>query len=250
MRNYYKFAEVYDELMYDVDYFEWYKFIKRISNKKLGKVLEMACGTGNITEYLLKDESVKSILAFDKSEDMLSQASQKLYDYNNITFVKMNMEDINFINQKFDTVISACDSMNYLLDENDLKAVFLKVSNILEDRGKFIFDINSYYKLSIELGNNIFTDETDSIFYIWENYFDKNTEICDFYLTFFKKNYKGLYERFDEFHQERAYRISELKEYLREYFLEVKIYTDFSITPIEDNFDEKNINRVFFVCEK
>ena len=74
----------------------------------------------------------------------------------------------------------------------------------------FIFDINSYYKLRYIIGNNTFVEDREDIFYTWQNYFDEQNSIAEFYLTFFVKKEGGKYIRFDETHIERAYRIEEI----------------------------------------
>ena len=51
-------------------------------------------------------------------------------------------------------------------------------------------------------------------FYVWENDFDEEENICDFYLSFFVKEENGTYRRFDEEHSEKAYNISEIKNLL------------------------------------
>lgn len=243
------FAKYYDELMYDVDYKEWYDYIRDISENKYSKVLEMACGTGNLTKYIAEDPNVKSITCFDISEDMLIEANSKLDKYNNIEILRLDMINMS-MSKKFDLVISACDSLNYILEKDDMKKIFKNVYNLLEDGGSFIFDMNSYYKLKEIIGNNIFVDENEKVYYIWENYFDEETDICEFYLTFFEKNDDGTYTRFDEVHDERAYKEKDIKNMLIESgFKDIKIYYDFKTEP--SNFDIGiESNRVFFVCNK
>ena len=43
-------------------------------------------------------------------------------------------------------VVSVCDSMNYILEEADLREVFSRVHEYLEEDGVFIFDLNTVYK--------------------------------------------------------------------------------------------------------
>lgn len=247
MDIYSRFAEYYDELMYDVDYSKWYDFIKNISVKKPKNVLEMACGTGGITEYMAKDSDILSVTAFDISEDMLIEASGKLSEYSKVSLLKQDMKEMDFLGRKFDTVIAACDGMNYITDEEDIKGVFSKVADLLEEGGQFIFDINSYYKLSETIGNNTFVDENEEVFYVWENCFDVENDICEFYLTFFAKEEDGKYSRFSEIHEERAYRTEEIAEWLQKYFKDIKVYCDF--TDEESDRDSwGKCSRVFFVC--
>ncbi|WP_252187472.1 class I SAM-dependent DNA methyltransferase [Anaeromonas gelatinilytica] len=241
---YEEFAEVYDRLMTeDIDYEKWYKFIKNIYNEynvRPYNILEMACGTGNLTKYFAKD--YYNISCFDISEDMLSIAYKKLRNYKNVCIRHMNMLDFKF-NKKFQSIISICDSINYILDIEDLKKVFKNVYNHLEDKGIFVFDINSYYKLSNIIGNNTFIYDEKDVFYTWENEFQDN--IANFYLTFFVYR-KGMYERFDEFHQERAYRSDEIIDLLKEIgYKNISVYDGLTF-----NLSSTKSTRINFVASK
>ncbi|MBS4539214.1 class I SAM-dependent methyltransferase [Clostridium sp. D2Q-11] len=210
----------------DINYEKWYNFIKNVYNKNNinpNTILEMACGTGNLTKHFAEDNY--NMTCFDLSEDMLSIAYKKLRKYKNVSIRHMDMRNFKF-NKKFDSIISICDSINYIIDKEDLKKVFLNVYNHLQNDGIFIFDINSYYKLSKVIGDNTFVYDKDDVFYIWENTFEDN--IANFYLTFFV-NGDGMYKRFDEFHQERAYQEKEIKELLKEIgFTKILVYDGLS----------------------
>ena len=57
MNQYGNFAYVYDQLMDDVDYDAWVKYIENLIEKSgasVKNILELACGTGNITIPLAK----------------------------------------------------------------------------------------------------------------------------------------------------------------------------------------------------
>ncbi|ALP05534.1 hypothetical protein PCZ31_3645 [Clostridioides difficile] len=57
MSQYSDFAFVYDELMNEVDYNGWVKYIEDIIDSegvKVKNILELACGTGNLTIPLTK----------------------------------------------------------------------------------------------------------------------------------------------------------------------------------------------------
>ena len=53
-------------------------------------------------------------------------------------------------------VVSVCDSMNYITDEQDLVQVFRLVNNYLDPGGVFIFDLNTLYKYEVLLGGEHF----------------------------------------------------------------------------------------------
>lgn len=228
MDAYIGFAYIYDKLMQDVDYANWMEFIKKIMlayDRKPHEVLEMGCGTGNFTDLLCKEGY--NVTAFDLSEDMLSVAYNKLDSYRNIQFLKQNMTDF-CINKKFDTIISVCDSVNYITEYSDLEKTFDNVYAHLDSNGIFIFDINSYYKLEHIIGSNIFVEDNEEVFYVWENDFNEIDNTCEFYITFFVKE-QGLYKRFDELHVERAYTTLEINNALKKAgFKTIQVYDGYS----------------------
>lgn len=241
MSSYGEFAELYDELMNDFDYEIWANYIKMIFDRydlSPKDVLEMACGTGNLTYYLAKDRY--NVVGFDLSEDMLSQAYTKLRKFNNVKLLNMDMTGFSF-KKKFDSIICVCDSINYIVDKDELLKCFKNVYNHLEDTGAFIFDINSYYKLRYIIGNNVFVEDREDVLYTWQNQFDTEDNVSSFYLTFFVENSEGLYERFDEEHRERAYQTEEILSLLKEAgFTKVDYFEGFSFDEVVEKTERIN----------
>ncbi len=243
---YYNFAYLYDELMNDFDYKAWYEYIESIFdkyNKRPVDILEMACGTGSLSYYIGK-EGYK-LTCFDLSEEMLSIAYDKLRRFKNVKILRQDMTSFS-INKKFDSVISICDSINYILDKDNLLKTFSNVYNHLKDDGIFIFDINSYYKLKYIIGNNTFVEDRDNIFYTWQNNYDDEDDICDFYLTFFYSEDHENFVRFDEEHHEKAYKIDEVQGLLKKAgFDQVDVYDAFTFKSPGDK-----SQRINFVARK
>lgn len=211
---YKNFAYIYDQLMDEVDYENWFNYIESIFKKyrKSPKgVLEMASGTGSLSYYLAKKGY--DLTCFDLSDDMLSIAYNKLEKFNNVRLLRQNMKDFQ-LGEKFQAVVSICDSINYILDEGDLLQTFKNVKEHLDEDGIFIFDINSHYKLSQIIADNTFIEDREDIYYIWQNYFDQEESLAEFYLTFFTRE-GDKYSRFDEEHVERAYHKEEILDLLR-----------------------------------
>ncbi|MDY0236733.1 MAG: methyltransferase domain-containing protein [Gudongella sp.] len=214
MDNYVQFANIYDKLMDDFDYSNWAEYIVEILNRnniETNKILELACGTGNMTIELLKRGY--KVDAFDLSNDMLTQAQQKLSKFKNLRLFHMDMTNFN-INTSYDVAISICDSINYILDKEDLIKTFSNVYNHLNSGGVFIFDINSKYKIQTVLGNNTFIEDRESVFYTWDNRYNLITNIGEYYLTFFTSTDGIIYKRFDEMHKQRAYSVEEIHSML------------------------------------
>lgn len=214
MESYTDFAYIYDKLI-DQDYEKWADYIEEIfkaNDKKPSLVLDLGCGTGNITNILAKRGY--DMIGIDISPDMLNVARDKAADGGqDVLYLCQDIREFELYGT-VDAIICTLDVLNYITEPEDLKHVFSLVKNYLNPDGIFIFDINTEYKLKNVLGNNTFIYEENGIFYTWENEYDKN--ISTQYLTFFAENEDGLYERFDETHVQRAYKTDEIKKMLLE----------------------------------
>lgn len=76
-----------------------------LKEKKLGKVLELGCGTGLYTETLI--ENSDSILATDLSDEMVEAAKKKREELKNVEFQKADALNLEFEANGFDTVFMA-----------------------------------------------------------------------------------------------------------------------------------------------
>ena len=238
-------AKIYDDLINeDINYDNMVSRIIEICNEhniECKDYLDVACGTGNVTVRLAKH--FKDIYAVDLSEDMLREAFNKLKE-NRIKgkIICQDMTEMQ-LNRKFDLITSVLDSTNYITDEDDLEKYFSSVKEHLKDDGIFIFDVNSYYKLSEILGNNIYTYSEEDVFYTWENVFED--DMVSMFLTFFLKQGE-LYERFEEEHFERAYKEEELESALSNCGL--KVINKFD--GYSNNKVQANSERIVYVVKK
>lgn len=238
MDNYRDFAAVYDELMWDFDYEKVYKFIKSTvekNSKEFKKCLELGCGTGNLTEFIVEDFQVDAI---DLSDEMLAVAANKIMN-KNVHFYKQNMQNLMF-EGNYDLVVSSCDSINYILEREELEKLFKWVYDHLNDGGMFIFDMNSIYKF--ETMKETYVDESDGVFYIWENFYDEEERLNTYSVNFFKEEGE-LYERFYEEHVQRAYGTDYLIDMLKKIGYKVKVFDDYTE---EDDLSESS--RLTFVA--
>ncbi len=245
--QYKDFAFIYDNLMDNVDYDKWVEYIEEIIKKEnvnVKNILELACGTGNITIPFAKKNY--DILGIDISEDMLSVAREKcINDGIEVIFLNQDMTELDFEIYNLDCVLCACDGFNYIVEDEDIQSIFDTVYELLKQKGVFIFDISSYNKLSNILGNNTFGENREDITYIWENYFDDESNMVEMDLAFFTRDGE-YYQKFEETHYQRAYKNDEIIQMLKNSgFEDVKAYKDFTFS----NADEET-ERVFFVCKK
>ncbi|OOB76424.1 SAM-dependent methyltransferase [Clostridium haemolyticum] len=244
MSCYKEFAHIYDRLIYgDIDYAKWAKVIMKIcENYNLSKedYLDLACGTGNMTKELAK--AFKHTWAVDMSQEMLTEAEEKMRKEK--IKAKLVCQDISNLklNKKFDLITCVLDSTNYILEVEDLKRYFSSVKDHLKEDGLFIFDINSYYKLTNILGNNIYNYDEDDVVYIWENLLEE--DIVDMYITFFIKS-GDMYKRFDEEHRERAY----TEEFLEKLLNDVGFNVEKKLDSYESEEIKEDTERIVYILK-
>lgn len=96
--NYEQFALLYDELMNDVPYDKWVEFTEESlqqADMKEAKILDVACGTGNVTLPLV--QKGYDVIGVDLSEEMLAVAQQKLGEAGYfIPFYQQDMRSLMF----------------------------------------------------------------------------------------------------------------------------------------------------------
>lgn len=245
MECYKDLSYLYDKLIYDdINYKEISDYIinkyKQYSSNNL-LYLDLACGTGNISVHLAK--YFKDTFLVDLSEDMLIEASDKMRKEKvKFKILCQDMTELN-LNRKFNLITCVLDSTNYILEKNELISYFRGVYNHLDNGGVFIFDINSSYKIKTILGDNIYSYNTEEIFYTWENSLED--DIVDMYLTFFVKEGE-LYRRFEEHHTERAYDEKELEIILRDSGFEIMEKHDgYSDEPVSEKSE-----RIVYIVRK
>ncbi len=248
MKSYKNFSCVYDLFMSSVPYDEWVDYIEKIwskNGKKVKMVLELACGTGNVSIRLAKKGY--EVIALDKSEDMLAEAKNKATDMGlDILFLNQDMCDFELYGS-VDSIICLCDSINYITDENELLNVFKLCNNYLNPGGLFIFDVNTIYKYEKILSDNSFSESTETAAYTWENYYDSEKNINEYYVNFFiEDNKSGLYERFEEYHYQKAYTENVISSLIEKAGMKVTgIFNEMEFcAPFKES------QRVFFVAEE
>ena len=219
-------AQIYDRLMYDVSYETWADyllgFLKEQGIGKGERILEYACGTGNITLPLAK--AGYHVIALDAVEEMLFIAQEKTRKKaQQVEYVCGDMERF-VLNRPARAAVCACDGVNYLPDKDALRRFFRCVHTNLQENGLFLFDISSAYKLENIIGNEFFYDDGEEETVFWKNHFDEQNRMVTMELTLFIAQ-GSLYERQDEEHIQRAWERAEIEEMLSETgFTDIRAY--------------------------
>ncbi|MCR5791813.1 MAG: class I SAM-dependent methyltransferase [Lachnospiraceae bacterium] len=227
MSSYSGFAQVYDLFMDNIPYDKWCDYLESILKENgvnNGLVLELGCGTGSVCERLA--DKGYDMIGVDNSEEMLQIAQEKEMEHSRgILYLLQDMREFELYGT-VEAVVSICDSLNYIVEEEDMLQVFTLVNNYLERGGLFVFDLNTVYKYENILADNTIAESREDCSFIWDNFYDPQTQVNEYDLTLFVQQEDGLYERFDEVHYQRGYHLDKIKELLKKAGLEFVVAYD------------------------
>lgn len=145
-----------------------------------------------------------------------------------------------------DTVISFCDSLSYLTEEEDVKLTFRRVFGHLLSGGHFLFDVHSPYKILQFFADNTFALTEEDVSYIWQCFCDPIRMEVEHQLTFFLRQQTGFYQRVEEEHFQRAYQPLQMLHWLKETgFVEISLTADFRNQPPHEKSE-----RLFFTARR
>lgn len=267
MEAYTDFAGVYDIFMDDTPYGEWAEFLASqietygpskpvrgnfapekgedgVLASERNLVVDLGCGTGTLTELLAGKGY--DMIGVDNSQEMLEAALfKKQESQSEILYLCQDMRELNLYST-VGTVISVCDSVNYLLEDEDVEKTFSLVNNYLYPGGLFIFDFNTVYKYGQVIGDATIAENREDCSFIWENYYHEEQEINEYDLTVFVSEDRmrqgmdvtreegmehgadamrkdggetvqgGRFRRFQEVHYQRGFCLEQMKEFLAE----------------------------------
>ena len=245
MEAYTGFADVYDEFMDTTPYSEWMQEVIAciekygISKKKSvlhakkkeeslleserNLIVDLGCGTGTLTEMLA--EEGYDMIGIDNSQEMLMVAMEKKERFGHETlYLLQDMRELELYST-VGTVICVCDSLNYLLETEEILDTFRLIDNYLYPGGIFIFDFNTVYKYSEVIGDTTIAENRDTCSFIWENFYHEEEKINEYDLTLFIQ--KGeYYQKIEETHYQKGYTLETMKQLIEQAGMEFVTATD------------------------
>ncbi len=259
MEAYTDFARVYDTFMDDTPYGEWADFLAELIGKygvsrpvreagecttkreasdagekeaqtaalldsEKNLVLDLGCGTGTLTELLY--QKGYDMIGVDYSEEMLGIALEKKESSGSeILYLCQDMRELDLYST-VGTVVCVCDSVNYLLENDEVEETFALVNNYLYPGGLFIFDFNTVYKYEKVIGDAVIAENRDACSFIWENYYHGEERLNEYDLTIFVQEEGELFRRFTETHFQRGYTLEEMKGFVEKAGMEIVLVLD------------------------
>lgn len=247
MTGYGDFAYYYDLLTENVDYESRCDYIYNLlADNGVGKgiLLDLACGTGTLS--LLLAEKGYDVIGVDGSEDMLSVAQEKKTENASDTlFLCQKMEELDLFGT-INAAVCTLDSINHVTDEDRVKEIFRRVSLFMEDKGIFIFDVNTPHKHREILGNNTFVYDMDEVYCVWQNETDDNMLTTVSLDIFERDEEEDVYYKYSEQFQEKGYELSFFEKLLKENKFElIGIYEEMTTESVKDSTE-----RAVFVARK
>ncbi len=226
-------ADVFDQLMFDVDYEEWVDYIEALltfSDHPVTEILDVACGTATPT-WILHRRGYR-VWGIDRSLPMLRVARRKTGGKVPLLAADMRMFHLR---KQFDAVLCIFDSLNNLLSEQDLEMAFRRAREHLKDGGVFIFDMNSIAALKDYWDTDVKVKETPHLVSIWRTTYNSQNHTSRLEITVFVKRKNG-WIRLDEVHVERGYPIRTVLQLLRRAgFQKAEAFHHLTLRPATEN---------------
>ncbi len=203
MSAYLGLAELYDELMSDVDYDGWLRFyLANVQVPRGGRVADIACGTGAFALRLAKMGF--SVTGVDLSEAMLARAQEKARQQGaRAQFVRQDMTRLS-LPRPVSLLLCGCDGLNYLPDEKALTAFFHRAFDCLLPGGALAFDLSTYEKFQ-GMDGQLYGEDREELSYLWFNELDREKRRLSMDLSFFVRQEDGRYKKFTEHHVQTAH---------------------------------------------
>ena len=285
MESYTDFAAVYDEFMDATPYEDWCSRIIRLIEKygisrpqdlqerggtlkavstysdeqaailsetdqalmsERNLVLDLGCGTGTLTEFMA--EEGYDMMGIDMSPEMLQIAMEKRAESgHDIMYLCQDMRELELY-CTVGTVICVCDSINYVLEDEEVIETFRRVNNYLYPKGLFIFDFNTVYKYSEVIGDTTIAENREDCSFIWDNFYEEESHINEYDLTIFvrEETEMDVFRRFQETHYQRGYDLQEMLHFVKAAGLEFVVAFD---ADTEGEVTEET-ERVLMVCRE
>jgi ubiquinone/menaquinone biosynthesis C-methylase UbiE len=177
-------------------------------------ILDLACGEGTFAVAMAK-RGLK-VTGVDQSPEMLEIArGRAANDGVKIRLIQQDMRSLS-LRGRFDLVTCWFDSLNYLLEIDDLARTFARVSRVLDKNGVFIFDMNTIRGLAVEWVREPSYVHLDSghSFLVSVPEYDDAARIASLHITGFSRE-GDRWVRMDEVHRERGYTLREIRGCLK-----------------------------------
>lgn len=115
--------------------------------KENPKILDLGCGTGNITQKVKEKFPNAKVTCLDLSENMIDIAKEKLNKYEDIEYIVGDFTQTIF-SEKYDAIISSL-ALHHIPNDEEKEAMYKAIYDSLDNKGVFynadVIKANSKY---------------------------------------------------------------------------------------------------------
>jgi len=120
----------YDEIFYNL-----FHYIP--ADLQTGQILDLGCGTGNLTAAALQHYPDANIHALDISADILKECRQRFANNSNIRYHQQDFNELNLETGSFDLIISSI-AVHHIPDNQKI-ILYRRIHELLKPGGVFVF---------------------------------------------------------------------------------------------------------------
>ncbi len=205
-------ARSYDQVMDHVDYPAWARHLESMLSRHRvvpESLLEVAAGTCYLAALLDLGRDCRRVHT-DLRPAMLEQAIGSL-PYPRLA---CDMKQLPFAEGSFDLVLCLYDAFNYLLDSSDVAAFLSEVRRVVRPGGHLLFDITTETSSTEWFADTVDHQECLEADVIRHAWYDETSRIQHNKFRFYLPAGEGLWQRAEEHHQQKIYRLSEVQALL------------------------------------
>ncbi len=166
----------YDAIMREVDYDRWVVVVSLLADlvpSARVRHVDLACGTGRLLKRLVQHGW--SSVGIDLSHGMLRQSRSGPY------VPAVAAADVTALpfERRFNYATCVFDSVNFLLENERLRAAFRSVADVLTDGGVFYFDVITERMVTKHFANKEWTEDNGGFSTAWSGKYDRATQLAD-----------------------------------------------------------------------
>jgi ubiquinone/menaquinone biosynthesis C-methylase UbiE len=239
---YSQFAKIYDKVMAHVNYKMWAEYIKSLfqyTDLTIERIVDLSCGTGKHIRFLQSGKV--HVIGADCSKSMVTVAKSYRYLNDKIKFLVNDARKIAFKNQTTDVVLMLYDSINYLVEDEEIENLFEEVYRILKPGAIFIFDFVTEVGLEECFGEYYESDTWDGNAYERHSLYSKKEKRQ---YTKFNFLYNG--QPFIEEHVQQIRTRSQWKGLIKK----SKMHLCAEFSNFSHSLPSRKSERIHFVCQK
>ncbi|WP_424688101.1 class I SAM-dependent DNA methyltransferase [Halarcobacter ebronensis] len=207
------------------------EFMSIVFDKELDNILDVGCGQGFFIESLNLNQ--KKAYGIDLSSEQIEACKQRGVE--NVACI-----DLKDVKEKYDCATAIFDVINYI-PKDSLKEFFENVYKALNNKGYFIFDVNTLYGFE-EIAQGCITMDLDDKFIAIDAIYEDEKLVTD--LTLFTKLEDGNFKKENDFITQYYHSKDRLKKMLKKIGFELEELRDFNL-----HSDEKPDKQIY-ICTK